>query len=343
MIPPFDRAGDDSRHSALEPSASLERATPRAASPGGATPPLRQRPRVDGHAAFLDGPLPARVASVGVDAHGASAALPFTRASATVPATNPALTRASAAASSVALPPALGADASTRPAGRGAGRVGVVVADRGLAEEIAQDLRRAGRAVTVAASTAGPDALRACEHADLVVFDVEAGSGATEIQTLVRARPLLRVVALVRAGDAEARIAALRAGADDALSLPADTREVAARVEAQLRRLDLSSGQRVVVEDGLVVDLSRLQVERGGRAFDLTPLEAGILGFVMREGHRVVGRDEILEAVWSDPTTRACARTVDVHIVALRRKLHGGSGSQRLIRTIRGFGYRWCG
>jgi DNA-binding response OmpR family regulator len=221
--------------------------------------------------------------------------------------------------------------------------VGVVVADRSLAEGIAQDLRRAGRAVTVATSGLAADVLRACEHADLVVLDVDALGGAVELEALVRARPLLRVVALVRTGDAPARVAALRSGADDALTLPTDAHELEARVEAQLRRLDLSSGQRVVVEEGLVVDLSRLQVERGGRAFDLTPLEAGILGFVMREGHRVVGRDEILEAVWSDPTTRACARTVDVHIVALRRKLHGGSGSQRLIRTIRGIGYRWCG
>lgn len=333
MIPPFDRAGDDSRHSAHEPSASLDRAAAR-----GTAPTVRQRPRVDGHAAFLDGPLPARIANLAVDPRGSAATVPLERDA----STNPAIVRA-AAAPSASLPPALGADATTRPAGRGAGRVGVVVADRGLADEIAQGLRRAGRAVSVAASSAGPDALRACEHTDLVVLDVEAFGGAAALQALLRAQPLVRVVALVRADDAEARIAALRAGADDALSLPASARELEARVEAQLRRLDLSSGQRVVVEEGLVVDLSRLQVERGGRAFDLTPLEAGILGFVMREGHRVVGRDEILEAVWNDPSTRACARTVDVHIVALRRKLHGGSGSQRLIRTIRGIGYRWCG
>ena len=327
MIPPFDRA-DDGRRATFETSSSYDRPHTRTepnSSTGGRT-------HVGGRADFLDGPLVPEPVRSRIEAvrepmrEAPRAAAPAAARSTTIVAANPAV-------ASGARGPVKG--------GRGAGRVLLALTSAELQGSLAAELKRDGRGVECAHTN---DVLATAmrETFELCVFEASDTTDALLVERLARECPAMRRIVLVNGGE-EARVAALERGADDALSAPCSAREVLARAGSQLRRLDLSTGTRIHVEEGLVVDLARLEIERAGRTFDLTPLEAGILGYVVRHGHRVVGRDEILEAVWSDPDTRACARTVDVHIVALRRKLHGNSGSQRLIRTVRGHGYRWCG
>jgi DNA-binding response OmpR family regulator len=330
MIPPFDRA-DDGRRATFDTSNSYDRLHTRTepnSSTGGRT-------HVGGRADFLDGPLvpePVRSRIEALREAPRATAPTATRAAA------PKMTPTASAADSAAV---VGGGRGPAKGGRGAGRVLLSLTSEDLRAAVAAELRRDGRGVEFAgAHDVLATAMR--ETFELCVFEVNDPSDAIAIDRVARECPAMRRIVLASGGE-EARVVALERGADDALSVPCSAREVLARANAQLRRLDLSTGTRIHVEEGLVVDLARLEIERAGRTFDLTPLEAGILGYVVRHGHRVVGRDEILEAVWSDPTTRACARTVDVHIVALRRKLHGNSGSQRLIRTVRGHGYRWCG
>jgi len=319
MIPPFDRA-DDGRRAASESSTSYERHQTRA-EPNHS---LGVRAHVGGRADFLDGPLVPETVRTRMEA---------LREPAREAPRAPVAVVERPAPSNGARGPAKG--------GRGAGRILLALAETELQSALANELTRDGRGVE---STTADDVLATAmrEMFELCVLEVNDAADVLLVERLARECPAMRRIVLVSGGE-DARVAALERGADDALSAPWSAREVLARANAHLRRLDLSTGTRIHVEEGLVVDLARLEIERAGRTFDLTPLEAGILGYVVRHGHRVVGRDEILEAVWSDPTTRACARTVDVHIVALRRKLHGNSGSQRLIRTVRGHGYRWCG
>ena len=319
MIPPFDRA-DDGRRASSDSSTSYERHHTRTEP----NHPFGGRTHIGGRAEFLDGPL-----------------VPETVRTRMEVLREPAreAPRAAFAAGERAAP-----SSSSRGAakgGRGAGRILFAVAAAEVRGAVASELTRDGRGVE---STTIDDVVATAmrETFELCVLELNSAADVLLVERLARECPAMRRVVLVSGGE-ESRVAALERGADDALSAPWSGREVLARANALLRRLDLSTGTRIHVEEGLVVDLARLEIERAGRTFDLTPLEAGILGYVVRHGHRVVGRDEILEAVWSDPTTRACARTVDVHIVALRRKLHGNSGSQRLIRTVRGHGYRWCG
>lgn len=324
MIPPFDRA-DDGRRATFETSSSYDRPHTRTepnSSTGGRT-------HVGGRADFLDGPLVPEPVRSRIEAVREPVREAPRAAAPSVARTAP----APSAVASGARGPVKG--------GRGAGRVLLALASAELQGAVTAELKRDGRGVE---STNTNDVLATAmrETFELCVFEVNDASDALLVERLARECPAMRRIVIVNGGE-EARVAALERGADDALSAPCSAREILARAGSQLRRLDLSTGTRIHVEEGLVVDLARLEIERAGRTFDLTPLEAGILGYVVRHGHRVVGRDEILEAVWSDPDTRACARTVDVHIVALRRKLHGNSGSQRLIRTVRGHGYRWCG
>jgi DNA-binding response OmpR family regulator len=213
----------------------------------------------------------------------------------------------------------------------------------------------------------------------VVVLELDAPGDRNLIEELAARQADARLVILVERADHTLRAMLMDAGADHVLDGGTTGAEILASVGTHVRRLGRAvrgdarsddsraavrtqggplpprgSGEgsvqvgtapeRIEVEEGLVIDLGRMQIERGDRRLDLTPLEAGILGHVMHNSDRVVARDEILHVVWGGRESRACARTVDVHVVALRRKLHGGtSGSQRLLRTVRGLGYRWCG
>lgn len=238
------------------------------------------------------------------------------------------------------------------PDGDVTARVSIVVHDESLAVELMGHLRGGAPNAHAQRSTD----IGSAAASEVLVAEVRDGADAAHLLDRIESGDLDRVLVLDRRGEARSRIALLRAGVDQVLDQDTGAQELAACVDVHLRHLAAAAGtsaapaslggtrpSRIEVEPGLVVDLGRMQIERGGQSLDLTPLEAGILGHVIEHRDRVVAREEILEAVWGSRETRACARTVDVHVVALRRKLHGESGSQRLLRTVRGLGYRWCG
>lgn len=268
----------------------------------------------------------------------------------------------------------------TRTAGTGAGaQVLVALRDASRAARLERDLLDLDGCARVRRTdpTQAHEGVDARDH--VVVLELESPDEHPLVERIAARHADARLVILVSHADPTDRATLMDAGADHVLDRATAGSEILASVATHVRRLGGGTGrhassegtpgaasvpggprpprepgagsvqvgtapERVQVEEGLVVDLGRMQIERGERCLDLTPLEAGILGHVMRNSDRVVARDEILEVVWGGRESRACARTVDVHVVALRRKLHGGtSGSQRLLRTVRGLGYRWCG
>ncbi len=149
--------------------------------------------------------------------------------------------------------------------------------------------------------------------------------------------PVLMLTAMDRPED---RVAGLRGGADDYLGKPFAFDELLARLEALGRRSrDLRSppATRLQVDD-LVLDLTRMQAERGGQPLALTARELTLLELLMRQPGRLCSRERILAAVWGthqDPLTNV----VDVFIRRLRSKIDDGQ-PRKLIHTVRGLGYR---
>jgi len=132
----------------------------------------------------------------------------------------------------------------------------------------------------------------------------------------------------------EERVRGLRMGADDYLIKPIEYEELAARIEAVLRRRrELAD----VVFGDLRLDLGRRRAHRGDARIELSPREYDLLLVLARAGGEVVPRERILGEVWDipyDPGTNV----LDVHIGRLRKKLdHTGPP---LIRTVRGEGYQ---
>jgi len=141
-----------------------------------------------------------------------------------------------------------------------------------------------------------------------------------------------RVLVVTAVNESAARVAALVAGADDAVSLPCEAEEVLLRA----RRL-LESGPRRIAIGGLVIDSAERRVWRDGIELPLLPREYALLMCLARQPGEVIDRRALLEQVWKlrfDPGTNV----VEVHVSRLRAKLDRGF-ARPLLHTVKGRGY----
>lgn len=146
------------------------------------------------------------------------------------------------------------------------------------------------------------------------------------------------VIILSAKGEEADVVTGLELGADDYLTKPFSPRVLQARIKAVLRRQqsEPEAGDAVITHHGLQIHPGRHEVQVAGALVQLTLTEFRILHLLARRPGWVFTRNQILEAAQGDDSS-VTTRAVDVHIVALRRKL-GPSGD--LIETIRGVGYR---
>jgi DNA-binding response OmpR family regulator len=173
---------------------------------------------------------------------------------------------------------------------------------------------------------------------DLVVLDMRLpGRSGMQVLQSLRARGFERPILVLTAQDAvDAKVQALRAGADDYVTKPFAMEELLARVEALSRRPRAIASPVLRVGD-MELDKAARGVTRGGEPIELTPKEYAVLEYLMRHAGRVMSRTLITEYAWDyhfDPGTNI----VDVVINHLRKKIDAGR-EKKLIHTVRGVGY----
>jgi len=210
--------------------------------------------------------------------------------------------------------------------------------DQSIADEVRDDLISRGYVVEHAAD--GAVALRTVQsrHYDLLIVDrmlpgLDGLAVIERLRTLGNRTPVLVLSALSAVDD---RVRGLKAGGDDYLSKPFAFMELAARVEALLRR-PIDMRETVLRVGPLEMDLIDRTCRRGERQLDLLPREFKLLEYLMRRPGQLVTRDMLLEDVWQYrflPQTNL----VDVHIGRLRRKLDGPNEAP-LIQSVRGAGF----
>ena len=176
------------------------------------------------------------------------------------------------------------------------------------------------------------------EAYDLIVLDMRLpGKSGLDVLQSLRAKGFQRPVLVLTAQDAvDAKVATLRAGADDYVTKPFAFEELLARVEALARRPRSIASQVLRVGD-LEIDQATRNVRRAGELIELTPKEYTVLEYLARHAGRVMSRTLITEYAWGyhfDPGTNI----VDVVINHLRKKIDASS-AKKLIHTIRGVGY----
>jgi DNA-binding response OmpR family regulator len=225
-------------------------------------------------------------------------------------------------------------------------RVLVVDDERKTVELARMYLERDGyRVLTAFDGTAALDAARH-RQPDLIVLDVMLpGLDGLNLCRILRAEgnkvPIIMLTARTLDDD---KLLALDLGADDYLTKPFSPRELVARVRAVLRRVNDASDTKParVTSGDLVVDFVRHEVLLCGEDARLTPTEFKLLEVLVNEPGRAFSRLELLDRAFGVDYD-GMERTIDVHVMNLRKKIEDDPSRPRFIATVAGVGYRFEG
>ena len=179
---------------------------------------------------------------------------------------------------------------------------------------------------------------------DLILLDIMLpGMNGLEICKELRKNKMdIPILMLTAKGEEIDKVVGLEIGADDYISKPFSIRELLARVKAHLRRENRSgeSIPGVVQLESMKIDFGHYKIIRKDDEIDLTSLEVDVLRYLIGQDGKVVSRDDLLDKIWGYekfPTTR----TIDNHILKLRKKIEIDPNHPRHILTVYGGGYRF--
>ncbi|MBN1836052.1 MAG: response regulator transcription factor [Spirochaetales bacterium] len=227
------------------------------------------------------------------------------------------------------------------------GSVVLLVEDEeSLAIGLEYNLTEEGYRVVRAADGAEALARFESEPVDLIILDLMLPHiDGFEVARRVRERaPQIPILMLTARATAADRIRGLEFGADDYLTKPFHLKELLLRVRGMLRRKQwyrklLQKGARYRFGDN-EVDFGTLECTAKGKSLRLTPLEAGLLKYLVENAGRVVPREELLKNVWQTHG-EVETRTVDNFIVRLRRYFEPNPSEPRYFVNVRGAGYEF--
>ncbi len=184
------------------------------------------------------------------------------------------------------------------------------------------------------------------ENPDLILLDVMLpGMNGLDVCRELRKRGIETPIILLTARSEEIdKVVGLEIGADDYVTKPFSVRELVARIRVRLRRQPPSTeeGPARYRFGSVEIDFEKHLAARNGKPLELTSREYDILRFLIRHRGEVVTRDRMLDEVWgykSYPTTR----TVDNHILNLRKKVEEDPSEPRYILSMYGEGYKFVG
>jgi two-component system phosphate regulon response regulator PhoB len=220
-------------------------------------------------------------------------------------------------------------------------RILVVEDEPAIRALIDMNLRHRAYHVVSVDNTLAAAAAVAQELPDLILLDwmLPGASGidfARQLRTHTRTQGIPIIMLTARSGE-EDKIAGLESGADDYVTKPFSVRELAARIEAVLRRRLPQAAKATISAQGLTLNPETGVASAHGQVLPIDPVEFRLLHFLMTHPGRVLSRPVLLDGVWGDHVFIE-ERTVDVHILRLRRALKVAQ-LDHLIATLRGRGY----
>lgn len=227
-------------------------------------------------------------------------------------------------------------------------KVLVVDDDAKTVELVKLYLKRDGYSVIVAYDGAEGLRLARESHPDIVVLDIMLpGMSGLAVCRILRSETDVPIIMLTARTTENDKLTGLDSGADDYVTKPFSPRELAARIRAILRRLPDEStlhGPAEIKSGDLTLNFDRHEAFVAGQPVPLTPIEFKLLGVLVKEPGRVFSRAQLIEKVLGYEFN-GFDRTIDVHILNLRRKLEADSSQPAAlyIKTVYGSGYKFAG
>lgn len=176
---------------------------------------------------------------------------------------------------------------------------------------------------------------------DVVLLDLMLpGIGGMDVCREIRSRSDVPVLMLTARGEEADRVMGLETGADDYIGKPFSSRELLARIRAQVRRArrKIGPGSKVLSVGPLRLDLGAMRVSFAGNDVVVTSYEFALLRALVERAGRVLSREQLLDLARGS-AEEAFDRSIDVHIFRLRQKLESDPHHPKLLKTVRGAGY----
>ena len=213
----------------------------------------------------------------------------------------------------------------------------VVDDDTRLRELIRRYLAENGFMATTADNAADARAKLANLAFDLIVLDIMMpGESGLDLTRSLRAESTVPILLLTARGESDDRIAGLEAGADDYLAKPFEPRELVLRINAILRRVPRPDEANSGLKVGLWTFYpDRYELRAGDNVVRLTSVETSLLKILAESPGETVSRDDLAERSGAVVN----ARTIDVQVTRLRRKVEADPRLPRFLQTVRGEGY----
>lgn len=176
--------------------------------------------------------------------------------------------------------------------------------------------------------------------ADLIILDsdISDGDGIEFCRWLRSHHSALVLILSAHSTEADV-VRGLKAGADDYLTKPFGMQELLARVEALMRRNRSSTVPASLNYGDINIDLVHRRVQLHNEFVDLTPQEFSLLYVLAQAGGTALSRTELLRRAWPDAIDNH--RTVDTHVLSLRKKIEADPRQPNVIQTVRNVGYRF--
>jgi two-component system OmpR family response regulator len=201
-------------------------------------------------------------------------------------------------------------------------------------------LQQAGYKVFQSADIARTRDVFQSRQPDLVILDSQLPDGdGVELCRWLHSQGQPLIMILSACSTETDIVTGLRAGADDYLTKPFGMQEFLARVEALTRRARLMSAPASLTYGDLNIDLVQRRVNFRGEYIDLTPQEFSLLYVLTQAAGSPLSRTDLLRRAWPDAIDNP--RTVDTHILSLRKKIEVDPRQPNIIQTVRNVGYRF--